>query len=65
MKRLFSSRQRRVLAFIAGGNCMICGQTLRNGFHADHRIAFSKGGKTVLSNGQALCQMCNLQKGAK
>ena len=34
-------------------------------FHADHVVAFAKGGTTVTSNGQALCAACNLRKGAR
>ena len=31
----------------------------------DHIIPIAKGGKTIESNLQVLCQRCNLQKGAK
>lgn len=31
----------------------------------DHIIARSNGGVTTLENGQCMCQICNLQKGAK
>lgn len=64
MKRAFSNRQRKILRLLAGNSCSICGKTLDNGFHADHVQPFSKGGKTVLNNGQALCANCNLTKGA-
>jgi len=33
--------------------------------HVDHRIPFSRGGKTALDNLQTLCQNCNLGKGAE
>ncbi|WP_415355721.1 HNH endonuclease [Halioglobus sp. Uisw_031] len=65
MSRLFSKRQRRILAWIAGGHCNKCGKPLANGFHADHVVAHSKGGKTITRNGQALCAPCNLRKGSK
>lgn len=65
MKRAFSSRQRRILVWAAGGYCRHCGTKLANDFHADHKLAFSKGGATTTQNGQALCPPCNLQKGAK
>ena len=38
---------------------------LTTNFQADHVIPYSKGGKTVLQNGQALCADCNLKKGNK
>lgn len=65
MRRFFSSRQRRVLAAVAGGYCGACGKQLQKNFHADHVVPHSKGGQTVLGNGQALCAECNLKKGAK
>jgi len=65
MKRNFSKTQRKILAIISGYNCTKCGKRLRNIFHADHIHPFSKGGKTILRNGQALCKECNLSKGAK
>lgn len=33
-------------------------------WHADHIIPWSKGGKTIVSNGQVACPECNLAKGA-
>jgi 5-methylcytosine-specific restriction endonuclease McrA len=33
-------------------------------WHADHRLAWSKGGKTTVENGQVSCSGCNLSKGA-
>jgi superfamily II DNA or RNA helicase len=52
------------LALIAGGRCAICGERLGKVFHADHIAPWSKSGKTVLINGQAVCAACNLKKGA-
>jgi hypothetical protein len=50
-----------------GYTCVLCGKSpaLIKGIslHIDHRIAFSKGGKTVLENLQTLCSDCNLGKG--
>lgn len=65
MKRTFNALQRSVLAWVAGGRCMRCGAPLGKGFHADHVLAYSKGGATVTHNGQALCRDCNLRKGNK
>lgn len=50
----------------AGGTCAHCGKriTTRNA-HIDHIVPFSKGGKTVLANLQALYADCNLAKGNK
>ncbi len=31
-------------------------------WHIDHKIAFSKGGKTTVANGQLACAQCNLAK---
>jgi superfamily II DNA or RNA helicase len=63
VKRRFSKRQRKILLLVAGGICQLCGKALRNKFHADHIRPFSKGGKTITLNGQALCPNCNLTKG--
>jgi 5-methylcytosine-specific restriction endonuclease McrA len=65
MRRLFTKRQKRILAWIAGGQCMNCNKSLAKSFHADHVFAFSKGGETTTSNGQALCATCNLKKGSQ
>ncbi|CDH46349.1 DEAD/DEAH box helicase family protein [Candidatus Contendibacter odensensis] len=65
MKRCFSTRQRRILAWVAAGRCAECGQPLEPDFHADHRIPFAHGGPTLLQNGQALCRPCNQRKGAQ
>ena len=65
MRRLFSKRQRIVLRLLAGSVCEACKTPLNNDFHADHKLAFSRGGKTTIQNGAALCPTCNLQKGKK
>lgn len=64
MNRLFSKRQRLILAFLSGGKCSECGTRLtRQNYHADHVIPFSRGGETNTRNGAALCAACNLKKG--
>ena len=65
MNRTFDARQRRILAWVAGGKCRQCGKSINDGFHADHVVPFSKGGATITQNGQALCAACNLKKGSK
>lgn len=34
-------------------------------WHADHRLPHSKGGRTIIGNGQVACRACNLAKGAR
>ena len=65
MNRTFDARQRRILAWVAGGRCRQCGKSINDGFHADHIVPYSKGGTTITQNGQALCATCNLKKGSK
>lgn len=33
-------------------------------WHCDHKLAWSRGGKTTVENGQVACPACNLSKGA-
>lgn len=65
MARRFTLRQRNALMRASGGYCTICGVRLPSGWHADHKIPFSKNGATDVLNGQALCPSCNLKKGNK
>jgi 5-methylcytosine-specific restriction endonuclease McrA len=65
VKRRFSTRTKRILLWISGGQCRSCGLKLVDGFHADHILPFARGGKTLSTNGQALCATCNLRKGSK
>jgi HNH endonuclease len=62
-RRGFSPAQRRVLAFVSGGVCSRCGKQLPEQFHADHVLPWSRGGRTITTNGAALCPRCNLIKG--
>ncbi len=47
--------------------CVICGRSRAKGddikLHADHIVAWSRGGKTTLDNLRSLCEECNLGKG--
>ena len=63
-KRLFSPRQKKILKMISGNLCQIRGNKLNGKFHADHIVPYSKGGRTILKNAQALCGNCNLKKGS-
>lgn len=63
-QRFFSASQKSVLFRLAGGLCDECGAELDVGWHADHVIPHSAGGRTTIENGQALCRSCSLHKGA-
>jgi 5-methylcytosine-specific restriction endonuclease McrA len=65
IKRKYTKRQKKLLALVSGNKCKICGGILGNNFEGDHIIPFSKNGKTTLTNGQALCFVCNRKKGDK
>lgn len=60
--RCFSKVQRSTLYQLAGGKCEMCGCVLDDEWHADHIIPYSKGGETIITNGQALCPPCNQSK---
>jgi len=63
-KRFFTGAQREEIYAKSQGKCAICGIELsRTNFHADHAKPFREGGKTEVSNGQALCSKCNREKG--
>lgn len=67
-KRGFSESQRIAVYRKFNGICQgkNCGKKVSyDDFHADHKIPFSKGGKTTVGNAQLLCSKCNLSKGAK
>jgi superfamily II DNA or RNA helicase len=64
-RRHFSRRQRITLRLLAGNKCESCGEPFQENYHADHIVPYSKGGKTIIRNGQALCATCNLKKGNK
>ena len=47
--------------------CQICGKYMPDevGLHVDHIVSIKKGGKSVETNLQVLCDKCNLRKGSK
>lgn len=62
-QRGFSEEQRIAIYRRDKGVCQMCGAHCdENNFHADHKKSHSKGGKTQVSNGQTLCEPCNLKK---
>ena len=64
MGRTFSRKQRLYLAILAGFRCEACGIALTLSFHGDHVTSHTRGGATLLRNGQALCDQCNSVKGS-
>ena len=46
-------------------HCVRCGRGREDGvkLHVDHIVPVSRGGKTVMSNLQTLCEDCNCGKG--
>jgi 5-methylcytosine-specific restriction endonuclease McrA len=71
--RFFSSSQKNILWERSGGYCenpecrvkLVPFKGRQNSFEADHIKPWSRGGKTTIKNGQALCKKCNKQKGAR
>ncbi len=62
--RIFTQAQREEIYTLSRERCAQCGIDLSpTNFHADHIKPHNKGGKTEVSNGQALCSKCNLEKG--
>jgi hypothetical protein len=60
--RYFSYEQKQALLITYGGKCAYCGSMRQP--RADHKHPYSWGGKTILENGQILCDPCNTRKGA-
>ncbi len=62
-QRCYNQRQRRVIYANSDKRCR-CGRKLTlDGMQADHKTPWSKGGRTVLSNADVLCPICNAKKG--
>ena len=70
-QRFFDNYQKNALWVLSKGNCKICKIPLLphagmdRSVEYDHITPWSKGGKTSLDNGQALCRTCNRKKGSK
>lgn len=47
------------------GECVVCATSLLDGYHVDHIVAISKGGRNSPDNLQLLCAPCNQSKGDK
>lgn len=64
--RIFTPDQRAVIYRIGKGKCAICGMEVsEESFEADHIKPWSKGGRTIIANGQILCSSCNRSKSNK
>lgn len=64
--RTFSDSEKRTMYERQGGICPLCNKPFAiEQMEGDHILAWSKGGKTELSNGQMLCRDCNRSKSAK
>lgn len=62
-KRIFDNDQKIQLYARDQQKCQSCKRTVSEfDWHADHVVAWIRGGKTTLDNGQVLCVKCNLKK---
>lgn len=62
-KRIFDNDQKIQLYARDQQRCQSCKKTVGEfDWHADHVVAWIRGGKTTLENGQVLCVRCNLKK---
>ena len=61
--RIFTPDQRAVIYRRGNGVCAECGIAVsEDNFEADHIKPWSKGGRTIIANGQILCSHCNHEK---
>lgn len=64
--REFSKAEKQRAYLKQDGICPMCGQHFEiDQMHGDHKIPWSKGGKTTEDNLQMLCSDCNLNKSDK
>lgn len=68
-QRLFSQEQRLAIFRRDAGICQVrikCSgiKCEWDAWEADHKVAWSEGGKTTVENGQVACPACNSSKGA-
>ena len=63
--RFFTDEQKTQIRAIYNDCCAICGTRDKESIEADHFIPHSKGGKTDICNGIALCGPCNRIKANK
>jgi Homing endonuclease associated repeat/HNH endonuclease len=66
-KRRVATKKQRFKVFVRDGfKCQVCGYGQGDGrkLEADHKIAWSDGGRTIDENLWTLCQLCNQGKGA-
>lgn len=66
-KRGFTIEQRRLIWHSdKSKRCAECGEPLTwNNFTIDHIKAYSRGGRTTISNARLMCRRCNSKKGAR
>lgn len=65
-KRSFTDEERKYIYLRDKGICQKCdGKVDWDDYHADHKLCYHKGGPTTIVNGQVMCSVCNLRKGAK
>lgn len=66
-RKLMTKELRRKVIERDNYTCQICGKYMPDevGLQIDHIISINKGGKTIESNLQVLCDKCNYKKGSK
>ena len=60
--RGFSLSDKKKIAAGQEWKCNVCGDTLPFDYHIDHVIPIQYGGMNTISNGQALCVECHVDK---